>query len=237
MAAVLACGPGAVLSHRSAAAHWGIRQSERPVTDVSSPLRRGRNLEGIDAHRGGSLTEREITRLRGIPCTTPSRTLLDIATVIRTTALIRAIDQAERLRLFDGNELEALMERAIGHRGVPALRAALAEFPAEPAFTRSELERRFLDLCQRAGIPVPRVNAGVEAGGESFEVDFLWSERRLIVETDGYRFHSSPRAFEADRHREQVLAMAGWRVVRFSWRQVTEGPEAVETTLKVLLGR
>jgi hypothetical protein len=234
MAAVLACGPGAVLSHRSAAAHWGLRPSERKAIDVSASGRRGRGIAGIDAHRGSNLTEHDVTRLEGIPCTTPSRTLLGLAATVDPSSLLRAIDRAEELRRFDGNQLRLLLERSDGHPGIGALRTAIEEC-GEPACTRSELEQRFLALCEVHGIPRPRTNASVEAGGELFEVDFHWPEQRLVVETDGYRFHSGARAFEADRRHDQLLALAGWRVLRFTWHQVTEDPEAVAATVRALL--
>ena len=151
----------------------------------------------------------------GFQCTTLSRTLLDLAAMLDPASLLRAIERAEELRRFDGDELDSLLQRANGHPGVGALRGALAGYRTPP-LTRSALERRFLALCQQAGIPGPRVNATVEAGSGLFEVDFHWPEQRLIVETDGYRFHSGTRAFEADRRRDQSLSLAGWRVLRFT---------------------
>jgi hypothetical protein len=235
MAAVLACGRGAVLSHRSAAALWGLRPSSRSAIDVTAPGRAGRGLDGIEAHRAGSLRRAEIASVRGIPCTTVARTLLDLAEVVDRRALERAVNEAEVLRLFDLGALEDVLIRAVGRRGAPILRAVLAGYDAEYALTRNELERRFLALCDSAGVLRPSVNAWVALDGGSIEVDFLWRNYKLIVETDGRQAHGTRRAFEHDRRRDQRLLCAGWRVVRFTWRQVTHEPRQVAHTLRVLL--
>jgi predicted transcriptional regulator of viral defense system len=235
MAAVLACGPGAVLSHRSAAALWGLRPAERARIDVAAPGRRGRGLDGIDAHRRNGLAPCDTTESSGIPCTTPSRTLLDLAIVVDHAGLLRAIDRAERLRLFNRRELERAAQRAVGHAGIRALRTALAECTDDPSQIRSELEERFLALCETAGIARPRVNAIVEVEGEPIEVDFLWPDAWPVVEADGHRFHATRRAFESDRRRDQRLTLSGWRVMRCTWRQVTREPDGLAGTIRGLL--
>lgn len=173
-------------SRRSAAALWGLRPADRGRVDVSASGRRGRGLDGIDAHRGSGLCLGDTTVSSDIPCTTPSRTLLDLAVVVDHAGLLRAIDRAEGLRIFDGTELQGAIRRGVGHPGIRALRAALAAC-ADPALTRSQVEERFLALCETAGIARPRVNAIVEVDGGSIEVDFLWRGARLVVETDGRR--------------------------------------------------
>jgi predicted transcriptional regulator of viral defense system len=231
MAAVLACGPKAVLSHRSAAAHLGLRPCNRPKVDVTAPGRTGKGRKRIDVHRAAGLEERDVTKIRGIPCTTVARTLLDLAETIDRTALDQAIEQAEKLGLFDLTAVEDVLSRAGNRRGAGALRSALNAYTPEPAFTRSRLEKRFLALCRAAGVPTPRTNNVTGAD----EVDFTWPDRRLIVEADSFRDHGTRAAFERDRRRDQRLAAAGWRVVRVTWRQVEEEPAEVAATLRTLL--
>jgi hypothetical protein len=236
MAAVLACGPGAVASHRTAAALHGLRPSSRTPIDVMAPNRRGRAVAGIDAHRATTLRPADVEIVDGIPCTSVARTLLDLAAVVNRRQLERAGERAEVLRVLDLGAIEELIARCNGHPGVGALRAVLAAH-APAVLTRSELEVLFLALCRRAGVPAPAVNAWVALPGDGFEVDFLWRSRRLAVETDGRETHLTRHAFERDRRRDQRLVLAGWRVVRFTWRQVVEQPATVEATLRALLAQ
>jgi predicted transcriptional regulator of viral defense system len=236
MAAVLACGPGAVLSHRSAAAHLGLRSCNRSVIDVTSPRRIGKSRAGIDVHRAAGLGPRDVTRVDDITCTTVARTLLDLAEVIDRAALERAIEQAEKLRIFDLAAVVDVLERAGNRRGAAKLRAVLATYTPEPAFTRSTLERSFLALCREVGLPRPHANTFTATSGDGFEVDFAWPDRRLIVEVDSIRHHGTRAAFERDRRRDQRLTVEGWRVVRFTWRQIVEEPAVVSATLRSLLG-
>jgi predicted transcriptional regulator of viral defense system/very-short-patch-repair endonuclease len=231
MAAVLACGPGAVLFQRSAAAHLGLRPCNRPRVDVTAPGRTGKGRAGIDVHRANGLEERDVTKVDGIPCTTVARTLLDLAETLDTTALERAIEQAEKLRIFDLTAVVDVMTRAGNRKGATTLRTALAAYTPEPSFTRSELERRFLALCRAAGIPIPRTN---NVTGPD-EIDFTWPDRRLVVEADSIKYHGTRAAFERDRRRDQHLVATGWRVVRFTWRQVDKAPAEVAATLRSLL--
>jgi predicted transcriptional regulator of viral defense system/very-short-patch-repair endonuclease len=231
MAAVLACGPGAALSHRSAADLMGLRPCSRPSVDVTAPARAGKARKGIDVHRATGLIDRDTTNVGGIPCTTVARTLLDLATTIDRTALERAIEQAEKLRIFDLTAVMDVTTRARDRRAAAALDAALSAYTPEPAFTRSELEKRFLALCRAAGLPLPRAN---NVTG-SDEIDFTWPDRRLMVETDSLRHHGTRAAFERDRRRDQRRTAAGWRVVRFTWRQLDEAPAEVAATLRSLL--
>jgi hypothetical protein len=230
MAAVLACEPDALASHRSAAALLGLHRSARANIDVTVRRRTGRTRPGIDVHRAGGLRASDVTSVDGIRCTTVARTLLDLADVLHRRALERACDQAEVLRLFDGRALEDVLSSAVGRRGAPVLRAILSDQARDPTLTRSELEERFLAVCARAGVPRPRVNAWIELDGGGVEVDFLWREQRLIVEAD-----ATSRAFERDRRRDQRLLMVGWRVIRCTWRQVTQGSDEVARTLRTLL--
>jgi predicted transcriptional regulator of viral defense system len=231
MAAVLACGPSAALSHRSAAALLGLRPCSRPRVDVTAPGRAGKERKGIDVHRATGLDDRDIANVDGIPCTTVARTLLDLATTIDHNALERAIEQAEKLRIFDLAAVVDVMTRAANRRAAATLEAALSAYTPEPGFTRSELEKRFLALCRAAEVPLPRTN-NVTNGDE---IDFTWPDRRLVVETDSLRHHGTRAAFERDRRRDQQLTTAGWRVVRFTWRQLDEAPADVAATLRSLL--
>lgn len=234
MAAVLACGPGAVLSHRSAAALWGIRGSTPEHIDVTAPAAGGRGHRGIAAHSAIGLRTSETTRCGGIPCTTVARTLLDLAENGHRRGLERAIDRAEEFRLLDLRTVGDVLDHASGRRGAPLLRAVVAEYAAGDALTKSELEERFLELCGQAGVPRPRVNAWLTVDGHAMQVDFLWPAARIVVETDGYRFHNSRRAFETDRRRDQSLALAGWTVLRFTWRQIVGDPDGVSRALERL---
>src|SRR4051794_23308870 len=186
MAAVLACGPGALLSHGSAASLWGLRRSARARIDVISTGQRGAKRAAIDAHSGATLHPAEATVHDGIPCTTVARTLVDLADVLDRRGLERACEQAEMLRLFDADALADVLSRAGGRRGAARLSAIVAELRPGATLTRSELEERFLALCRSAGVTQPLVNVRVEVDGGTLEVDFLWRDERLVVETDGH---------------------------------------------------
>lgn len=236
LAAVLACGPDAALSHRSAASHLGLLHSTRSESDVTTTRRAGRLVAGVDAHFARRLDVSEIEKVEGIRCTTVARTLLDLADVVKRRVLERAVDKAEVLRVFDGCALEAVLERAAGRRGAPLLRSILKENQIGATITESELEEHFLALCGVAGIPLPLVNQWILLEGGAVRADFLWPDQRLIVETDGRRVHATSRAFEHDRRRDQRLMLAGYRVVRCTWRQVVSEPQQLAATIRRLLG-
>ena len=231
LAAVLTCGTGAVLSHRSAGAHWGVLVVTSGPIDVMVPLRHGRcRRAGLAIHRPRlAPTADEVAVERGIPVTTPARTLLDLACVLPPDRLRRAVERAEELRIFDLAAIEATLHEHPTSHGARRLRQAVAV--ADPALTRSELERRFLDLCREHAIPRPVVNAVVEG----LEVDFFWPAARLVVETDGFEHHRTRAAFERDRERDALLARRGIRVLRFTDRQVTGEPATVAATVAALV--
>lgn len=194
MAATLACGDAALVSHYPAAVLWGLRPLPAEVIHVTVT---GRNIRGPDdvrVHRIESLHPHDTTRRQGIPVTSPARTLLDLATSHAPRDLARAVEEAQVRHLVRDSSLNEQCCRYPRHRGTRALRAAIEP---EPALTRSEAERRFLELVRRARLPEPRTNARVGR----YEVDFYWPDHGLIVEVDGFAFDSSRRAFERDRRR------------------------------------
>jgi very-short-patch-repair endonuclease len=231
LAAVLACGESAVLSHSSAAAAWGLRPKAPRTADVSVRTRAGRSRNGISLHRPRTLTPTDVTTHRGIPITTPARTLLDIAPDLTPRQLERTIDQAEHLRLLDPASLPGVVRRANGHHGAGRLAAVVARHEAGSTFTRSELEERFLRVCRGAALTQPQVNVPLHG----YEVDFLWRDRRLVVELDGHASHGTRAAFERDRARDADLAAHGYRVVRFTYLQVVRQPKRVAALVKRLL--
>jgi very-short-patch-repair endonuclease len=234
MAAVLAYGPNAVLSHRSAAALHGIRPDHRSKTDITLPRRSARPRPRIDVHRSTSLAPADVTTIDGIPCTSLARTLLDLAEVVDRRGVERAIDQAEVLGVFDLHAVEDVLSRATGRHGAGVVRSVLAEY-AGPTLTKKELEERFFALCRAASLPSPAVNAWIAVGGGvAYQVDFLWRAERLVVETDGWGSHRTRQAFENDRRRDRRLLLAGWNVVRFTWRDVEREPDEVTAVLAAL---
>jgi hypothetical protein len=237
MAAVLACGPGAVLSHRSAAALHELRATDRATIDVTVPGRTCRKHSGIDVHRSRTLAPEDTTEVDRIPCTTVARTQLDLAEAVNRRALERAYDQAEILERFDLRALNDQLARNHGRRAIPIVRALLAEHHSGTTVTWSELEERFLALIRSAGAPAPEVNAWVapDDGEPAIRVDFIWRAQRLCIETDGRAFHRTRHAFETDRRRDQRLTLAGWRVVRVTWRQVTTDSAATARLIAGLL--
>jgi len=237
LAAVLAYGPGAVASHRTAAGLLGLIADGRATIDVSLP-RAARSRPGVAAHATATLLADDLTRRHGIPCTGVARTLLDLADAAPRRLVERAVEQAQVLRVFDLRAIEAVLTRADGRRGGVVLRAVLAEAADEPGLTESELEERFLELCRAGGLPRPEVNVWLELdSGPAIRGDFVWREQRLIVETDGWASHGTRRGFEADRLRDQRVRLAGWEPLRFTRRQVVRDPERVTATTAALLYR
>jgi very-short-patch-repair endonuclease len=230
LAAVLACGPGAVLSHASAASLWELRPSSAATIDVTVPARSGRKKRrGIRVHRSGRLRREEAVVRDGIPVTTVARTLLDLADVLPTQALKRAIDESEYRGRFDLTSLIAVVENNPGRRGAKVL--ALARQP--PQRTRSDLEQDFLAFCRRHRLPRPTVGAAI-AG---YEADFVWPEARLIVETDGLAAHRTRRAFEDDRTRDRRTLRAGYHTIRLTAYAMRDHAHEVARDLRALLAQ
>jgi hypothetical protein len=225
MAAVLATG--GTLSHRSAAALWGML----PYRYLEVTTANGRRRFGIHIHRG-DVPDDERTREHGIPVTTPPRTVLDLAAVLRPRHLERAINDAEAQGLSDPLSLPDLIARYPRHRGVRALKKILDRGTGT---TRSELEVRFLEFIRARGLPAPETNAHLLIRGAWTECDCLWREQGLVVELDGRAWHSTAAAFERDRERDRALNAEGFRTVRVTWRQLHESPEALAADLRSLL--
>lgn len=234
MAAVLACGGAAVLSHRSAAALWDLQTFSDGPVDVTVLTRAGRSRPGIAAHRGHALDPRDVTLRGAIPCTSLPRTLLDLAAIVDRRALERALGRAEELRLFDLDQIHDVLERYPGRRGTGVLRAVLATYST--SVTRSEAEERLLALIERSGLPRPSVNAWIpldEGGG--YSPDFLWRRERLIVEIDGRTYHAKRQAFTDDRRRDRRLALAGFETRRYAASELAEDPDRVAAELRAFL--
>lgn len=231
MAAVLACGPDAVLSHRSAAALWGIRKNEGRSIGVSVRFPRDPRRAGIRVHRRRDLGPGEITQRLGIPVTSPACSLIDLATAVPTDGLEAAISEADKHGLTDPDRLRTEIDRSPRRPGAVTLRKLLDSRTF--ALTDSQLERRFLPLARAAGLPPPQTRSHVNG----FRVDFFWPDLGLVVETDGLRYHRTPSQQARDRLRDQTHAAAGLTALRFTHAQVTREPAHVLETLRAVAQR
>ena len=224
-AAVLACGPGAVLSHGSAASLWGIY--DRWWAPFEVIVETARRRPGIRAHRA-ALTGSDIRRHLGIRVTSPARTILDIAPRLTDKALTRAVNDQRIARRLKLDHLAELIARLPRHRGASRVRP-LIETPTGP--TRSEFEDAFVAFAERFGLPRPEMNARV-AG---YEVDALFREQRVIVELDGYEFHGTRQSFEKDRERDATTLAAGFRTIRITWERLTQAADKEAERIKAIL--
>lgn len=222
LAAVLRVGEGAVLSHISAANLWGIRgETSRSRIDVSAPCST-RSPPAVRRHYL-QLAVDEVTVRKGIPVTTLARTLFDVAAEISDEGLEAAIREAEYLHRFQLRGLECLLERHPGQRGTGTIKTCLHRLGRGPrGRIRSRLEVRFASFLARTDLPQPALNALLDIGGSKVEADCLWLDQRLIVELDGGQAHRTRVAFESDRERDRRLQVAGWRVIRLTWRQLDD---------------
>jgi very-short-patch-repair endonuclease/predicted transcriptional regulator of viral defense system len=225
MAAVLACGSGAVLSHGSAAALWEMRAPTSGRIEVSVPGRSHRHPRGLAVHRRASLSAGDRTRHRGIPVTSPVCTLVDLATQLSRSRLEAAINEADKRGLTDPEALRAAIEGFSRRPGLAVLRRTLDRRTF--TLTDSELERRFLPLARSAGLGLPQTGRRLNG----FRVDFHWPELGLVVETDGLRYHRTPAQQARDRTRDQAHAAAGLTALRFTHAQIRHEPEHVRATL------
>lgn len=231
MAAVLSCGPEAVLSHSSAAALWEIGSERSTKLEVSLPAHLFRRRPGITVHRRTTLTPEDLTEHHGIPVTTPVSTLVDIANRLRPWQLETAINEADKRGLTDPEALRSALSGISGRPGTATLRKVLDRRTF--ALTDSELERRFLPIARAAGLPLPETGRLVNG----FKVDFLWPELDLVVETDGLRYHRTPAQQARDRLRDQAHTAAGLTCLRFTHAQVRFEPRHVRATLAAVASR
>jgi hypothetical protein len=228
MAAVLACGPDAVLSHGHAAALWDLRKPPQTrAIDVTVPGRRRRGQKGIRVHNVVSLHPEDRDLRHGIPVTSVHRTLLDLATVPGPQQLRLSVEAAERWERFDLRKLEALLDRHRGRPGTRALRKAVAAVSGPPPDLRSGLEAVFLPIVRDAGLPDPLMNVLVEG----FLVDAHWPKRRLVVEIDSYKWHRTRRSFEDDRIRANRLQATGHLCLRFTDTRIEHDVAALTSEL------
>src|SRR3954454_21738648 len=215
MAAVLAAGPGAVLSHHSAAELWALRWMARRLHSVT--VARHVRVPTIEAHHV-TLPADEITTVRGIPVTTVPRTILDLAATSREAEVARLINEAEVKQLWDELSLWDLLARSPRRAGTKTLRRVLADRPA--GVPKNVFEDAFLAFVGRYGLPRPEVNVWLAVGDHMYEVDCLWRRERVAVELDGRGAHGTAHAFEHDRLKQRRLTVAGWQPIRVTWRQL-----------------
>jgi very-short-patch-repair endonuclease len=236
LAAVLAYGPDALLSHLSALALHGLRPDSRPLAEITVPLASARSRSGIRAHRSTALGGTDRSVVDGIPCTSLARSVLDSAVALGVSGTKKAVERAEILRVFDLRDFGELLARAAGHRGAPVLEDVLSD-GREPDWTENDYEAAVLALVRSANLSEPICQAPMLLGGEPVRIDFLWPVERVALEADSYEFHGTRQAFERDRRRDQLLRLAGFEPVRITWRQLSRHPEQVEELLRQLLGR
>jgi very-short-patch-repair endonuclease/predicted transcriptional regulator of viral defense system len=234
MAAVLAGGPDAVLSHRSAAVHWGILRRDRGRRiEISTPTAR-RHIGDVRRHQVRHVTGETGIR-KGIPITSLRRTIVDISGAVPVPGLEAAIREAQYRHGIDSDSLRRLLQEYRGHRGIARLRASLDNLGVGPrGRTRSPLEDRFASLLAGADIRQPELNVLVDIGGHLIEADCLWSEDRVIIELDGGAEHGTDAAFQSDRARDRRLQALGWKVGRVTHEHLDQ-PEAVLADIRRML--
>jgi hypothetical protein len=229
MAAVLACGDGAVLSHGSALTLWGVwKRWETPFHVITTADRRPK---GIRVHRVPWLERLDTTRQHGIPVTTLARALLDVAPALTAKSLTRAVNNGRLNSYLQLTALADVVHRYPSHRGAGKLRAVLGLATERP--TRSAFEDSFPAFCKRYGLPIPQMNATVCG----YEVDVLFARERVIVELDGWHFHSSRASFEDDRERDAVTLAAGFVTLHITWERYQQDPAKAAARLHAILAR
>jgi very-short-patch-repair endonuclease len=233
IAAVMACGRGAALSHLDAAALWRIYESRGTTIHVTT-TRSPRTLPGIHAHRARTLDPADMTVKDGIPVTTVARTVIDLTDLLPSDRILRAMREAEYLKLLDMDTLIAAVQRANGRRRLNELTQAI-ERHRPGQIVREELEHRFLELVHAAGLPDPHTNVKVRTRRRTYEVDCLWPDEGVAVELDGRAAHIRAAAFEEDRARDAALTATSLRPLRFTWHRVTDEGEEVLAELKATL--
>lgn len=237
MAAALACGPDAVLSHRSAAALHDLRQWDGTKIEVTVPGRTRRTHPGLLVHTSTTLSAKDTTVVNSIPCTTIARTQLDMAEVVPRRVVERILDQADAMQVFDLLALQDQLARNSTRPGATVLESVLDEHYVGSTLTDSEFEEEMLAGLRQAGVPRPEVQQWLllDDGGPAIRADFLWRRQRLVVETDGHRVHGTWQARERDPDRDQRLTLAQWRPIRLTRRQFERRPGTVISRITRLL--
>jgi very-short-patch-repair endonuclease/predicted transcriptional regulator of viral defense system len=221
-AALFACGPGAVLSHRSAAQLQEL--IDLPTNDIHLSVlhRHPRRRDGIRIYRTRSLPRHDIRKHERLPITAPLRTILDLAATESRRDVERALNEAQVQRMVTIDQLERRLDRERGRRGVVLLRT-IVQAQRQPGITRNGAEKLFVALVEKAGLPAPRADYPIGP----YRVDFAWPEQRLAAELDSIAFHSTQPKFVGDRRRWTEIDARGWRIFRFTWWDVTDEPEAL----------
>jgi very-short-patch-repair endonuclease len=230
LAALLACGEGAALSHRTAAAVWNFHTSPAFPIDVTTSTNHGRKHARITTHRT-PLHPLDALIIDGLRVTTPSRTIVDLATTLSGRALREAVERAQDLRRFEPQDIRATLARAPRRKGSRRLADLLALMQPDKDNARSHLERLFFALVREAKLPRPAANHEIAGRAR----DFVWIEQRLVVETDGYRYHSTRQARRRDNRRDRQLTALGWRPVRFTYEEIAFEPGEAAGELGELL--
>lgn len=230
-AATLACGDGAVISHRSAAALLGLLDRAPVAIDVIGRGQRGREIDGILAHWSPGLSQAETGSVEGIPCTSPARTLVDYGGMVGSRSLRSAFERAAAKKILDLDAVEAALGSG-GRRGSVGLRALIDEWRPVAALAarsrlKSPLEAMVLPILGSRGIPAPRANAPVDLVDGRIEVDFLWVEQRFVLEADSRDFHGTDVAFERDRRRDRELLRVGFSTLRVTRLQAESEAEQI----------
>lgn len=233
-AAVLACGEGSVISHGTAAEFCGLYDHRPELIDVTVPIQAGRKIDGIYCRRCRYPSDDEILTCDGVVMTTPARILVDMAGILGPSPMRRLVERAAVLKLLDLDAVNRSLHNAQGRPGQKALRRFLEPWYAKDGIVpdlRSDFEALVLPRLIEMGLPRPTCNQKLQIDGERLIVDFLWEERRVVVETDGAASHQTPIAFQRDRKRDQILVSAGYRVARATWDQISQELDQVVTRI------
>lgn len=233
-AAVLACGEGAVVSHATAAAFWELQDRWPRLIDVTVPVEAGRKIEGIRCRRCRYPAGEEVIIRRGVPCTTPARTLIDLAGIWGIDSLRKAVERAALLKRLDLDALDLAIHNAKRRRGLRILQMVVADWRTRDGKlpdVRSDFEALVFPRLRALGLPVPACNVKIRTEDGILMVDFLWEDQRLVLETDGGETHETPVAFQRDRRRDQLLLASGYRVMRATWKQIHDDLDGVATRI------
>jgi predicted transcriptional regulator of viral defense system len=237
LAAVYACGDGALLANSSCLALRGLIKPFGSRIHVAIPSSSHRAHDGIVVHRSHCLDPVDADEVDGIPCTTLERALLDLAATGPQWLFERAVNQAEIEEKLDRDSIIRMLVRLRRHPGSRRLRTALGMEELGSDRTKSELERRFLRLCTKAGLPRPAVNEWMPIPGEEWQCDFVWHAEKLVVEVDGWETHKVKKAFKQDRRRDRVLQTHGWTTLRYTWDDLRFEPGKVGAEVAAFLAK